>query len=78
MKRDILVTGAAGFIGAALAKRLIKQSDNVVTIDNLTTGLRESIPDGVTFIEGNCQDSNIIDRLYSHRFDAIFHIAGQS
>ena len=78
ISRTYLVTGAAGFIGAALAKRLIEQGSKVVTIDNLSTGFRESIPEGVIFIEGNCQDESIINQLNSYQFDAIFHIAGQS
>ena len=75
---SFLVTGAAGFIGAALAKQFIEKGSKVVTIDNLSTGFRESIPEGVIFIEGNCQDRCIINQLNSYQFDAIFHIAGQS
>ena len=75
---NYLVTGAAGFIGAALAKQFIEQGSKVVTIDNLSTGFRESIPEGVIFIEGNCQDKSIINQLNSYQFDAIFHISGQS
>ncbi len=75
---NYLVTGAAGFIGAAVARNLINQGDTVVTVDNLTTGFREAIPDGVQFIEGNCQDSKIIASLQPFKFDAILHIAGQS
>tara|TARA_X000000950_G_scaffold110298_1_gene139019 strand:+ start:74 stop:1099 length:1026 start_codon:yes stop_codon:yes gene_type:complete len=36
MKRNVLVTGAAGFIGAAIAKRLILNGDIVVGIDNIS------------------------------------------
>jgi len=75
---NYLVTGAAGFIGAALAKRLIKEGHSVVTIDNLSTGLKENIPEGVIFIEGNTYDREIIDRLYQYKFDGIYHLAGQS
>lgn len=73
-----LVTGAAGLIGAALAKRLIKEGHKVVTIDNLSTGFERNIPDGVTFIKADCGDSSTYADLPDERYDAIFHIAGQS
>ena len=76
--KTYLVTGAAGFIGAAVAKRLIGEGNKVVTIDNLSTGKRDVIPEDCIFIEGNDFDSGIIDRLYTYRFDCIVHIAGQS
>ncbi len=73
-----LVTGAAGFIGGSIAKRLINEGNSVVTIDNLKTGFKENIPDGVTFLEGDCADQGLIDQLNDYSFDVIFHIAGQS
>ncbi len=75
---NYLITGAAGFIGSALAQKFINQGDAVVTIDNLSTGHRANIPSGVVFIEGDCSDADIINRLSQVHFDAIFHIAGQS
>ncbi len=75
---NYMVTGAAGFIGAALAKRLVDEGHNVVTIDNLSTGFEEHVPDGVEFIKGDVYDTNIIDGLKDRQFDAIFHVAGQS
>ena len=73
-----LVTGAAGFIGGAVAKRLLDEGNQVVTIDNLSTGYVDAIPEGVEFYEGNCQDTEVIQKLEKYSFDAIFHIAGQS
>ena len=70
----ILVTGAAGFIGAAVAQKLVNQGHNVVTIDNLTTGSVDCIPKGVEFIEGNCFEEKIIAKLSNYQFEAIFHI----
>lgn len=78
MKKKYLVTGAAGFIGAAVAKRLIDNECEVVTIDNLSTGYREHIPSDVGFIEGSTFDSEVIKQLEGVKFDAIIHIAGQS
>lgn len=73
-----LVTGAAGFIGAALSKKLIDENHRVITIDNLTTGFKKNIPEGVEFYEGDCQDLSIYQTIPQEKYDAIFHIAGQS
>ncbi len=75
---NYLVTGAAGFIGAALAARLLKEGHSVVSIDNLSTGFIENIPEGTIFIEGDCADPDIYHRIPQEKYDAIFHIAGQS
>lgn len=74
----VLVTGAAGFIGAAVAKSLQLKGFTVVTVDNLSTGFKSNIPEGVIFVKGNCQDPQVIDSLAKYQFDGIFHIAGQS
>lgn len=76
--KTYLVTGAAGFIGAAIAARLIKEGNKVVTIDNLSTGKEEVVPEGCIFIKGNDYDESVIAQLHDYKFDAIIHIAGQS
>jgi len=73
-----LVTGAAGFIGAAVAEKLIQEGHKVVTIDNLSTGYIDHIPEGVEFIQGSTSDKDVVDQLASYQLDAIIHIAGQS
>ena len=78
MKKRYLVTGAAGFIGSRIAAALLQRGCEVVTIDNLTTGKRENVPDGCVLIEGDVFARKIIDSLEQHRFDGILHIAGQS
>jgi len=75
---NYLVTGAAGFIGAALAKKLIADGHTVVTIDNLSTGYKSNVPEGVTFIKGDCGEASVYERIPQKKYDAIFHIAGQS
>ncbi len=75
---NYLVTGAAGFIGAAIVEKLLSQGHTCTTIDNLSTGNREHIPGGCRFIEGNVADAALIGSLNGEVFDAIIHIAGQS
>ena len=76
--KTYLVTGAAGFIGAAIAKKLLEEGNKVVTIDNLSTGKEEVVPEGCVFIKGNDYDPEIIAQLDAFKFDSIIHIAGQS
>jgi len=78
MKKNILVTGAAGFIGSAISKRLIATGYSVVSIDNLSTGEQGNIPEGVEFYQGDCQNHKIYETIPKKKYDAIFHIAGQS
>ena len=76
--KTYLVTGAAGFIGAAVAQKLLEEGNKVVTIDNLSTGKEEVVPEGCVFIRGNDYDIEVLSQLDKYRFDAIIHIAGQS
>lgn len=74
-----LVTGVAGFIGAAVAKALLEQGHAVVGVDNLTTGYLENVPKGTEFYQADCQDACLYAQLLPKReYAAIFHIAGQS
>ena len=76
--KNFLVTGCAGFIGSAVAKRLIDEGSKVVTIDNLSTGSISNIPKEVTLIEGDCSDQKIVRTLKKFQFEAILHLSGQS
>lgn len=75
---NYLVTGGAGFVGSQLAKSLLIDGHTVTIIDNLRTGYLENIPEGALFIEGDCGKISTIESLGEQKFDAIFHIAGQS
>lgn len=76
--KNYLVTGAAGFIGSHLAKTLIDEGNKVTTIDNLSTGFESNIPEKCVFIKGDCSSEATIEKLNNQKFDAVFHIAGQS
>ncbi|MCX6271342.1 MAG: NAD-dependent epimerase/dehydratase family protein [Bacteroidetes bacterium] len=80
-KRKILITGGAGFIGSALAEKLIGDNENfVVIVDNLTTGSLEKLPNlpktNWKFIKCDVnQYSDIAEVMHSFSFDYVFHYA---
>ena len=76
--KNYLVTGGAGFIGSHLIKRLLTLGGKVTTIDNLSTGFKKNISSDVNFIKGDCGNFKIYKKLKNKKFDAIFHLAGQS
>lgn len=73
-----LVTGGAGFIGSFLAEKLLKDGFSVTIIDNFKTGYIENIPIRANFIKGDFSKDETIEKLNNEKFDAVFHIGGQS
>ena len=67
-----LVTGAAGFVGSALASRLLKEGHEVITIDDLSTGYESALPERVHFIQGDCSDPSSFKTIQGKKFDAVF------
>ncbi len=69
-----LVTGGAGFIGSNLVDELIKRGDEVVVIDNLSTGKKENLNPEAEFIEADLRD---LDKIEPHfeNVDYVFHTA---
>ena len=78
MKKVVLITGAAGFIGSKVAKKFLNFA-NVITIDNLSTGYIENLPSDVVFYQGNISDRVLVEKVFNeNNIDYIIHIAGQS
>jgi UDP-glucose 4-epimerase len=72
----ILVTGGAGYIGSHAVLALADAGREVVVLDNLTTGFRAAIPDGVALVEGDVADADLVARtLEAHRVGAVMHFA---
>lgn len=76
--RNVLITGGAGFIGAALARALLAAGDRVLVIDNLSTGRRHNVPSQAEFIELDLATPDFVSRLPRAHFDAVCHLAAQS
>ena len=90
--KTILVTGAAGFIGANLVKRLLNGFENVkvVGIDSITdyydVNLKyvrlkeiESLSKDWAFIKGNIADKTLIDKIFvENKIDVVVNLAAQA
>lgn len=74
---SVLVTGGAGYIGSHMVLELLGAGEDVVVLDNLSTGFRKAVPDAAHFVEGNVGDMALAGRiLRDYRIDAILHFAG--
>lgn len=77
----ILITGGAGFVGSALAEKLIENKSNyVIIVDNLSTGCQSKLPklpnDNWRFIKCDVNNFNeIAPVMTSYQFDYVFHYA---
>jgi UDP-glucose 4-epimerase len=76
-----LVTGGAGFIGSNLVDALLDRGDEVVVIDDLSTGRRENLAGalerGAELVEGDIADPETVGAVVGRGADAVFHLAAQ-
>ena len=89
-KMKILITGAAGFIGSFLCKRLLETTnDEIIGLDNLNdyydVSLKEARLDMLkpfkkfTFVKGDLSDKAFIDKLFNeYKFDIVVNLAAQA
>ncbi|MGW7431980.1 UDP-glucose 4-epimerase GalE [Streptomyces sp. NPDC054861] len=70
-----LVTGGAGYVGGVVATHLLEAGHEVTVLDDLSTGFREGVPAGATFIEGRIQDAA---RWLDSSYDGVLHFAAFS
>ncbi len=74
----VLVTGGAGYIGSHMVLELLDAGEEVVVIDNFSTGFRDAIPQGVILVEGDFGDEALVAGLIrQHGIDAIAHFAAK-
>ncbi|MBX9645402.1 MAG: UDP-glucose 4-epimerase GalE, partial [Novosphingobium sp.] len=76
-KVPVLVTGGAGYIGSHAVLALTDAGWPVAVIDNLTTGFRWAVPDGVPFYQGDIEDAELLARIIAEQgIKAVMHFAG--
>ena len=74
----ILVTGGAGYIGSHVVRQLGNAGENVITLDNLSTGFEAAVTAGELVI-GDTGDAALLDRVFDeHDIDTVMHFAAHT
>jgi UDP-glucose 4-epimerase len=74
----VLISGGAGFIGSHLTDRLLERGDEVLVIDNYSTGRRENLPSHprLEIMEGTIADRKLLFNLFKNfRPECVVHAA---
>jgi len=83
----VLVTGGAGFIGSALARRLADDGNEVIVLDNfneyydpeLKLAREQSLLTGITVLRGDITDVDFVNTVFQeHELDVVCHFAAQA
>jgi len=72
----VLITGGAGFLGSALANRLLAEGNRVRVLDELSPGERERLDPAVAFSAGAIRDLSKLWTLL-RGVDCIYHLAAR-
>ncbi len=72
-----LVTGGAGYIGAHVVRAFLAEGIDTVVVDDLSSGQRRFVPDGVPFVDGSILDGAMLERAFDeHSVVGVVHLAG--
>lgn len=76
---NILITGAAGYIGSVITEELVKEGDSVIALDNLQQGHREAVSAEAEYVQADLGNSEELGQVF-HRYqiDAVMHLAAES
>lgn len=77
-KGGILVTGGAGYIGSHTVRQLGEAGENIVVLDNLSTGHQAAVLHG-QFVRGDVDDGKLLSNLLAeYAVDTVFHFAAST
>ena len=72
--REVLVTGASGFFGGVLKRRLLAEGFAVTNIDLVRD--EDAGAEGLTSVQGDIRDAGLLARVFAeHKFEGVFHCA---
>src|SRR5215207_5246836 len=72
-----LVTGGAGYIGSHVVRAFVGEGIEAVVLDDLSSGHRNFVAEGVPFHEGSILDRDLLDSVFgSHSITGVVHLAG--
>jgi len=71
----LLITGGAGYIGSVCAARLVEAGNEVVVLDDLSTGYADNVPEGASFVQARVHE---VAGVLDGSFDAVLHFAAKS
>jgi UDP-glucose 4-epimerase len=74
----VAVTGGAGFIGSHVAEVFLERGDDVLVVDDLSTGSRENVPERAGFEELNVADRDALEDALGGGADLVCHLAAQA
>ncbi|GAA2231126.1 MULTISPECIES: UDP-glucose 4-epimerase GalE [Kitasatospora] len=73
-----LITGGAGYIGGHVVHQLVAAGERVVVLDDLSSGSRDRLPEGVPLVTGSVLDRAVLDEaLRAHQVTGVLHIAAK-
>ncbi|HEY4343388.1 MAG TPA: UDP-glucose 4-epimerase GalE [Parvibaculum sp.] len=74
---SVLVTGGAGYIGSHMVIDLLNAGEDVVVIDNLSTGFEWAVQVPEKLYVGDIADEVLVDKIITdHKIEAVIHFAG--
>ena len=74
----ILVTGGAGYIGSHVVLKLRERGENVVVLDDLSTGFRQAVPDVPLVVASVGDREQVLATMRAHGVDTVMHFAAHT
>jgi UDP-glucose 4-epimerase len=79
MKKSILVTGGAGYIGSVCTEELIYQGYSPIVLDDLSSGHKEAVHPKAKFVRGSVGDKQLLTKVITENsVSSVIHFAGET